>query len=42
VVMALEHSSVATVLFPAAIAVACIFLMILIVYRRRVLAATPP
>jgi hypothetical protein len=42
VVMALERTSVATVLFPAAIAVACIFLMTLIAYRRRVLAATPP
>ena len=42
VVMALERTSVATVLFPAAIAVACILLMTLIAYRRRVLAATPP
>lgn len=42
VVMALERTSVATVLFPAAIAVACILLMTLIAYRRRVLAATLP
>ena len=41
VVMALERTSVATVLFPAAIAVACILFMTMIVYRRRVLAATP-
>lgn len=38
VVMALEHYSVATVLFPAAIAIACLLLLFLIVSRRRVLA----
>lgn len=35
VVAALESYSVATVLFPAAIAAACVLLMLLIVYRRR-------
>jgi hypothetical protein len=39
VVVALESYSVATVLFPAAIAVACVLLMLLIVYRRRSVAA---
>ena len=34
VVMALENYSVATVLFPATIAAACVLLMALIVYRR--------
>jgi hypothetical protein len=34
VVMALENYSIATVLFPAAIAAACVLLMALIVYRR--------
>lgn len=38
VVLALEHYSLTTVLFPLAIAVACVLLMILIVYRRRVMA----
>ena len=36
VVLALESYSVATVLFPAAITVACLMLMLLIFYRRRV------
>lgn len=35
VVIALESYSVATVLFPATIAAACVLLMMLIVYRRR-------
>lgn len=39
VVVALESYSVATVLFPAAIAAACVLLMLLIVYRRREVAA---
>ena len=39
VVMALESYSIATVLFPAAVAVACILLMALIVYRRHEVAA---
>ncbi|MEQ1814521.1 MAG: hypothetical protein ABL860_08750 [Candidatus Nitrotoga sp.] len=34
VIMALENYSIATVLFPAALAVACVLLMVLIVYRR--------
>ena len=38
VVMALEHYSVTTVLFPAAIAIACILLMAMIVFRRKVLS----
>ncbi len=38
VVMALESYSVATVLFPAAIAMACVLLMALIIYRRRQMA----
>ena len=38
VVMALENYSVTTVLFPAVIAVACMLLMAMITYRRRVLA----
>jgi hypothetical protein len=37
VVMALEHYSVTTVLFPAVIAAACMLLMALLTYRRRVL-----
>ena len=37
VVMALEHYSVTTVLFPAVIAAACILLMALLTYRRRAL-----
>lgn len=39
VILALESYSVATVLFPAAVAVACVFVMALIVARRRVVAA---
>ena len=38
VVMALENYSVTTVLFPAVIAIACMLLMAMITYRRRVLA----
>jgi hypothetical protein len=37
VVMALEHYSVTTVLFPAVIAAACMLLMALLTYRRRAL-----
>ncbi|MEY6431243.1 hypothetical protein ABC977_02345 [Thioalkalicoccus limnaeus] len=40
VVMALESYSVATVLFPAAISAACLLLVCLILYRRRLLSAT--
>ncbi len=39
VIMALENYSVTTVLFPAAIAAACILLITLITYRRRVFAS---
>lgn len=39
VIMALENYSLTTVLFPAVIAAACLFLILLIAYRRRVLAA---
>lgn len=39
VVVALERYSIATVLFPAAVAAACVLLMALIVYRRHVAAA---
>jgi len=35
VIMALENYTIATVLFPAAIAFACLFLITLIVYRRQ-------
>jgi len=42
VVMALESYSVATVLFPATLTAACIFLMLLIVYRRKILSSTLP
>lgn len=38
VVMALENYSVTTVLFPAVIATACLLLMAMMTYRRRVLA----
>lgn len=38
VVMALEHYSLTTVLFPAVIAAACLLLMALIAYRRRTTA----
>ena len=37
VILALESYSLTTVLFPAAIAVACLLIIILILYRRRVL-----
>jgi len=37
VIMALEHRSITTVLFPAVIATACILLMTMVMYRRRVL-----
>ncbi|MCU7940244.1 MAG: hypothetical protein KZQ64_14265 [gamma proteobacterium symbiont of Bathyaustriella thionipta] len=37
VIMALENYSVTTVLFPAVIALACVFLMTMLIYRRRVL-----
>lgn len=37
VIMALENYSVTTVLFPAVIAIACMLLMALILFRRRVL-----
>lgn len=40
VLMALEHYSMTTVLFPAAIAIACLLLVILIGYRRRLLSET--
>ncbi len=38
VIMALQHYSVTTVLFPAVIAAACVLLMALLTYRRRALA----
>lgn len=38
VIMALENYSVTTVLFPAAVAIACLSLMAMITYRRRTLA----
>lgn len=38
VIMALENYSVTTVLFPAAVAIACLLLMVMITYRRRTLA----
>ena len=39
VVIALEHYSLTTVLFPAVIAVACLALLVLITFRRRMMAA---
>ncbi len=39
VIIALESYSVTTVLFPAAIAIACILFMLMMTYRRRELAA---
>lgn len=39
VVLALENYSVATVLFPAAVAIACVLLMLLIAFRRHKVAA---
>ena len=41
VVMALENYSIATVLFPAALAAACVLLMAFIVYRRHHVASNP-
>lgn len=38
VIMALEHYSVTTALFPAVIAAACIFVMAMLTYRRRALS----
>lgn len=38
VIMALENYSLTTVLFPAAIAAACMLLMAMVTYRRRVMA----
>jgi len=38
VIMALEHYSTTTVLFPAAVAAACMLLVAMLAYRRRVLA----
>lgn len=40
VILALEYYSVTTVLFPAVIAAACVLLMALLTYRRRVLAVS--
>lgn len=40
VIMALENYSLTTVLFPAVIASACLFLILMITYRRRVLSTT--
>lgn len=34
-ILALEHYSVTTVLFPAAVALACLMLIVLILYRRK-------
>ncbi len=39
VIMALAHHSLTTVLFPATIASACLFLMFIVIYRRQVLSA---
>jgi hypothetical protein len=38
VILALEHYSLTTVLFPAAVGVACLVFVLLVVYRRRTLA----
>lgn len=38
VIMALEHYSPTTVLFPAAITITCLMFIMMVVYRRRVLA----
>lgn len=35
VILALEHYSIATVLFPAAVGLACLLLMIMVAYRRQ-------
>ena len=40
VILALENYSITTVLFPAAVAAACILLMVMIMYRRRVSVVT--
>ncbi len=40
VIMALENYSLTTVLFPAAIAAACLLLILMVSYRRRVLSAS--
>ncbi|MBI1422941.1 MAG: hypothetical protein GC149_05685 [Gammaproteobacteria bacterium] len=42
VILALENYSLTTVLFPAAIAIACLLLIALILYRRRVCVGLPP
>ena len=42
VITALENYSLTTVLFPAVIAAACMLLMTMISYRRRVLATSGP
>ncbi|MBI5137448.1 MAG: hypothetical protein HZA24_08970 [Nitrospirae bacterium] len=39
VILALEHYSVTTVLFPAVVAAACVLLVAMVTYRRRALAA---
>ena len=36
VILALEHYSITTALFPAAVSAACAVLMALIIYRRRI------
>jgi len=36
VILALEHYSIATVLFPASISISCILLITMMLYRRRV------
>ena len=41
-IMALEHYSLITVLFPAAIAAACSVLLLMVIYRRRIQQATKP
>ena len=40
VILALENYSITTVLFPAAVAAACILLMVMIMFRRRVSVVT--
>jgi len=37
VVVALEHYSITTVLFPAVIAIACLVLIVMVIYRRKML-----
>ena len=41
VIAALEYYSFATVLFPAAIAISCLFVIIMMLYRRRVIRRVP-